>query len=144
MNATIQQMIQTITNMSNDVNEGVESPFVALALLKELDVELKEAIKFTTKVAVEEAQHYDKTFVDGEHTFTKVNGRRVFNFKEIPDWVEQKKTLSEIETKHKQAFNQYEKGLRMVDENGEIVQPALCTFTNDTISVKLYSNQSTK
>lgn len=142
MNNTIAQIINTIGKMSNDVNDGIESPYEALAHLKELDVELKQALKFITQVAVEEAKYEDKTFNKGEHTFTKVNGRRIFNFKEIPSWIEAKEQLTEIETKHKGAYSQYEKGIRSVNEDGELLELPKVTYTSDTISVKLYSNKN--
>ena|SRR5690606_17629310 len=51
----------------------------------------------------------------------KVNGRKTFSFKNIPEISELEKSKKDLETKYKQAFEGYQKGVvQTINENGEV------------------------
>ena len=54
-------------------------------------------------------------------TFKEVNGRTMFSYKEIPQWKQAKKDLSEIESLYKTAFQQKLKGMQTVTNDGELI-----------------------
>ncbi len=137
----MKQLTHTIIKICKCVEDGTESPFEALANFKRLEKELKDAIKFTNEYAVAEAEKYnDKTFNQGDHQFTLVSGRRSFSFKNIVEWADQKKELSEIELKYKTAFASYEKGLTLINDDAEVMQMPEVTYSKDVLSVKIDYN----
>lgn len=137
----MKQLEQTIIKISKCVEEGTESPFEALANFKRFEKVLKDAIKFVNEYAVTEAEKYnDKTFNQGDHQFTLVKGRRSFSFKNIDEWADQKKQLSEIEQKYKTAFASYEKGLTLINDDAEVMQMPEVTYSKDVLSVKIDFN----
>jgi len=133
-------MIRTISAMAEDVENGNESPFEALANLKTLEKDLKDAISYVMEFAVAEGSKYEKTFIKGDHQFTLVNGRRNFNFKNIKNWSDKKAELKAIEDLHKTAWQQYQNGINAITQDGEILQMPEVTYSKDSISVKLFSN----
>ena len=67
MNQTINNLISAVSRMCEDVEKGEESPLEALANLKELESNMKDAIKFVMEYAVDEATKYEKTFNLKDH-----------------------------------------------------------------------------
>ena len=93
------------------------------------------------EVAIHESRFEDKSFSKGDHIFTKVSGRAIYNFKKLADWKHAKDNLTEIETKYKTAFRNYSNGLTNVTEDGEVLQLPEVKHTSDTISIKLNANK---
>lgn len=144
MNGNIESMIRQIGAMAQDVEDGNESPFEALANLKNLESNLKEALKFIMDFAVHEGSKYEKTFIQGDHQFTYMNGRRTYNFKGIKEWADKKAELKLIEDKYKQAWMQKENGLMSVNTDGEVLELPEVTYSKDVLSVKLFANLISK
>lgn len=140
-NSTINSMIDTICKMVENVEEGTESPFEAIAYLKELSTIISASQKQVMEVAIHESRFEDKSFSKGDHIFTKVSGRAIYNFKKLADWKLAKDNLTEIETKYKTAFRNYSNGLTNVTEDGEVLQLPEVKHTSDTISIKLNANK---
>lgn len=140
-NSTINSMIDTIAKMCENTDDGKQSPFEALGYLKELDNTIKEALKYVMKVAIDEAKYEDKTFINGLHQFTKVNGRAIYNFKNIKEWSDIKSNLKEVEDKYKTAFRNYSNGIQNVTNDGEVLDLPEVKYTADTLSVKLNANE---
>jgi len=145
MNGNIESMIRQIGAMAQDVEDGNESPFEALANLKNLESNLKEALKFIMEFAVHEGSKYEKTFIQGDHQFTYMNGRRTFNFKNLQEWSDKKAELKLIEDKYKTAWQQKEsRGILSVSEDGEVLELPEVTYSKDVLSVKLFANLISK
>lgn len=140
-NLKINSMIDTICKMVENVEEGTESPFEAIAYLKELNTIILESQKQIMDVVIHESRYEDKTFSKGDHVFTKVSGRAIYNFKKLSDWKQAKDNLTQIETKYKTAFRNYSNGLTNVTDDGEVLQMPEVKHTNDTISIKLNANK---
>lgn len=59
------------------------------------------------------------------------NGRAMYNFKHIPEWVDLQRQIKEVENRSKIALSNM-----IIDENtGEVVAPAIVTYSKDTIKV---------
>ena len=65
-------------------------------------------------------------------------GRRSYDFSEIPAWVSEKAKITDIEEKHKSAANMWaSKGLNLFDEvTGEIIQPAAIKYSKPILTKK--------
>jgi hypothetical protein len=130
-------MINTIDNIIKDVADGHKEALKAYAELKQIELNLKEAIADVYEQAIEEARnHGEKKFETYGYTFEVRNGRATYNYSNITDWVESKQFIKELEESHKSALLLKEKGQIMVDENGEAVQPAKVTYSKDSIVVR--------
>ena len=119
-----------------DTEEGNEDPFKAMAILKELESDIKKSIKQIQPIVVEEAAKYDKTF---EHKGLKIEqrvGRRVWNFKGVEEWVNYDNFKKQCEDRLKAAYSAHEKGMNMADEEGEIIPLPECTFAADVVVIK--------
>ena len=54
--------------------------------------------------------------------FTVVNGRKTYNFKEIPEWNEATAKVKEVEKQAKLAFDMFQStGSRPITEDGELI-----------------------
>jgi len=91
-------------------------------------------------VALHESQYEDKTFSKGEHQFTKMSGRSLWNFKKLKDWSESKAKLKSIEEGYKSAFRNYQQGLTIITSDGEVLELPEVTYTRDTLSIKMNAN----
>lgn len=76
----------------------------------------------------------------------KVNGRKTFSFKNIAEISELEKSKKELETKYKQAFEGYQKGIVQtttennqtfwIDENGELKPFPSVSYSSSYITIK--------
>ena len=126
-----------------DTENGVESPFKAMAILNELAEEIKQCQKQIKPIVVLEAEKYDKTFEKDGFKMERRNGRRTFNYKTIPDWVQKEKEKKEIEDTAKEMYSLYEKGKLVVDpDTGEMPPLPECKYSEDVVVIKSISGES--
>ena len=128
-----------------DVLDGNESGLKALAILKELDKDVKEMIKQVEPVAIEEAAKYaEKSFEFQEWKFEKRNGAKRYDFKHIHKWNEAKQKVTEIETEAKQAYAAYENNILTATQEGEEIELPKVTYSKDSIVIKEREGQLKK
>lgn len=140
MNQTINNLISAVSRMCEDVEKGEESPLEALANLKELESNMKDAIKFVMEYAVDEATKYEKTFNLKDHQFTLVNGRRTFSFKNIQEWDTINKQKKSCEDKYKQLWMSAQNGVTCITDDGEVIELPKVTYSSASVSVKVNHN----
>jgi hypothetical protein len=89
------------------------------------------------EIALKEAEKYsEKTF---EHKGVKVekrNGSKLWNFKGIQEWNELNEQRKSKEELYKSAYDNYSKGVQMVDENGEQIPIPVVTYGKDVLVLK--------
>lgn len=119
-----------------DTQEGKMNALDAFADLKALIAEATDALKEVEPLAMTEAYKYDKTFEHRGLKFTRTDGRRLYNYKNIPEWVEQEAKLKAIEQEAKDAAEQLAKGNILAGDDGVVKQAAIVTITKSTLSVK--------
>jgi hypothetical protein len=128
--------LEQIGELTQNVVDGVESPFKALGMLKDIKDYINKAYDQVAEVAVADAENYENTFeVDG-FKFEKRKGSKRFDFKNIEEIVNAKNQVKELEAKYKQAFSSYEKGLQPVTEDGEVLELPRVTYGKDVLIVK--------
>ena len=127
-----------LSQLVQDVIDGNESGLVALAVLKEEKALIDKYIKEVEPTALEEAESYgEKKFTHKDLEVERREGRRMFNFKVIPEWNSAKADLTAIEEKAKIAYSNYEKGAVMADKgSGEVIALPEVTYSKESLIIK--------
>lgn len=120
-----------------NVDLGFTSSLEAFAVFKELEKRFNDAKKQIDTLAYNESEKYDKTFKIGNYQFTRVEGRKQFDFKHIEEWKIAKDNLAEIESKYKSVYENQQKGLSSFNEStGEVLDVPVVTFSKSSLAVK--------
>jgi hypothetical protein len=120
-----------------NVDLGFTSSLEAFAVFKELEKRFNDAKKQIDTLAYNESEKYDKTFKIGNYQFTRVDGRKQFDFKHIEEWKIAKDNLAEIESKYKSVYENQQKGLSSFnDQTGEVLDVPVVTFSKSSLAVK--------
>jgi len=128
---------ETIDNIIHAIELGYVNPLDAFAVFKDLEKRFNDAKKQIDTLAYNEAEKYDKTFKIGQYQFTRVEGRKQFDFKHIEEWKIAKDNLSEIESKYKSVYENQKNNISSFDETtGEILDVPVVTFSKASLSVK--------
>ena len=130
-------MIKEATKILVDIEDGNISPVVGYAKLKKMKDFLDKCVKEAYPAAMEEAEKQPKIFSEDGFNFERRNGRRIFNYKNITEWLRAEADKKAIEDKAKKAYALYEKGSRPVDaDTGEILPLPSVKYTDDVLIVK--------
>jgi len=128
---------ETIDNIIHAIELGYVNPLDAFAVFKELEKRFNEAKKQIDELAYNESEKYDKTFKIGSYQFTRVEGRKQFDFKNIDEWKIAKENLVQIENKYKSVYENNKNGISSLNEQtGEVLQTPIVTFSKSSLSVK--------
>lgn len=120
-----------------DVEDGVENPFKAKAILEELQKEVKECLDQIKPIVIDEASKYSSGDEVQGFKIEKRNGKKTYNFKGIKEWEDANKTKLEVEDIYKQYYSLYEKGKLVADgDTGEIPQLPEVKYSDEVIVVK--------
>jgi hypothetical protein len=126
------------SELVQQVLDGYESPLQALAILKEEKEHVEKCIKEIEDVALDEAQKQGaKSFQYKNWSFELRNGRRIFDFKHIPEWVERQQSLKEVEERAKHAFMaKTQSNVIAVTADGEVIDLPKVSYTKDVLVIK--------
>ncbi len=80
------------------------------------------------------ANEYQNTYKGVDFEFR--SGRRMFNYKGIPEWEEAKSKLKFVEDKYKAAWNNVSNGLMAVSEDGEELSLPDVTYGSKSVVIK--------
>jgi hypothetical protein len=129
--------METLEQLLQDVKNGNESALKAYAILKKTEDSIKTMIDEVKEQALQEAaQHSEKTFSDHGYIFEKRNGSARYSFKHIEEWNNLKEEIKQLETRSKQAYSSYQKGMLSATTDGEEIELPVVTFTSDVLIVK--------
>lgn len=130
----IKEITNTITSVVDSVKNGILDPLDAFAVFRELEKKFNEAKKEIDELAISEAEKYDKTFQRGSIQFTRVDGRKTYDFSNIQEWVKAKEHLTKIEAKYKQVANT---DFSVLDEStGEILEKPIIKISKSSLAIK--------
>lgn len=105
------------------------------AQLEEQLKEVKGVMDEMREQAAREVKEYEYNY--GGMTWEFRNGRRVWDFKGVPEWAELEQQRKKVEAKLRGAFEARERGQTIVDEvTGEIVPLPGVKFTKDVLILK--------
>ena len=117
------------SQLVQDALDGNESALKAYAILKDQLALFKGYVEQVEPAAADEAANWDeKTFKHRGFSFTKKVGGKMWDFKSIPEWVELKAKLDNVQAKAKLAYSSYDKGLMAISKDGEVQDLPIVTF----------------
>ena len=133
-----QQTLAYIDSIAEEVEQGRKHALEEWRVLDLMEKGLKEAKKRVKPHALYEASQQDeKTFEHNGCKFERRTGRSNWNYKSMPDWVEKKAELTEIEKEGKARYALYQKGKLAIDEEtGESMPVPTVTYSDDSLIVK--------
>jgi hypothetical protein len=119
-----------------DVLDGNQDPLEAFGLLKRLQDNIDRCIAEIKPDALSEAEKdKNKTYPLFKTEFR--NGKRTWDFDTVPLIVDMENKLKAIKAVYKSAYEQSQKGMQTVDQDGVLLDLPTCKHGEDTISVKL-------
>jgi hypothetical protein len=128
---------ETIDNIIHAIELGYVNPLDAFAVFKELEKRFNEAKKQIDELAYNESEKYDKTFKIGSYQFTRVEGRKQFDFSNISEWNEAKENLKQIENKYRSVYENQKNNISSLNEQtGEVLEVPIVTFSKSSLAVK--------
>lgn len=142
-------MIENIDfdQMAQDVIDGNESPIRGLGIIDQAIKHLKqlrEEVFFPA--ALDVAMQNDKQFYSDGFNVERRNGRRIYDYTNIPEWVEARRSELKkvdkrklVESKYKrlgEAYGGFNNKLQVADENGEIMVIPLVSHAKDSLILK--------
>lgn len=134
---SIEGIINYLADLVESVENGNSDSIVTLAKLNNAEKVLKECKAAVYAYAREEAENYpQKIFKHKGVDVEKRRGRKVYSFKHIPEWLEATQAVKDKESRYKAAYDAYQKGITMSDENGEVVPVPEVNYTDDVLVLK--------
>lgn len=135
------EALSQIELIAEDANRGEIKALQAYEMLKDIEQFVKQQIDRVKPAALEEVEQLAEEYgaKEFEHNGYKVrytDGRAMYSFKHIPEWVEANDALKALEAKHKQAYANMNKNMHAVSEDGEVITPAKVSYSKPSISVK--------
>lgn len=130
---------QQYADLIQEVEDGYGDPLALYAELKYLATFFADAAKQIEPLAIDAASRYnEKTFQYQGFQFTRKEGSTIYSFANVPQWVGLKKQLEHIEKLAKQAARAsvLTGGGHVVDENGEVIEPAESKTGKSSLSIK--------
>ena len=127
-------IIETINTTLYNAIQGNISPFDTYIGLKEVENALNDAINALKEAAMDEAIRYNGQQHRGyEIKVGSVGGR--YSYDHIPEYIQLKEQLKQMEGNYQDAFKQYEKGLQLVTDDGELIPAA--NYKPNAVSIQL-------
>jgi hypothetical protein len=127
-------IIETINQTLYNALQGNISAFDTYIDFKEIESALNDAISNLKDAAMDEAMRYNNQQHRGYAIkVASVGGR--YSYDHIPEYLELKEQLKAMEGNYQDAYKQYEKGLQLVTEDGELMP--IANYKPNAISIQL-------
>ena len=120
-----------IANKLTDVENGNSEAILLFAELDGLEKLIKAAKAQIKDEALDEATEYGKSFELKGYSFELRSGRRNYDFKHIPKWVELNNSRKQLEELSKKAEE-----TEIYDADGERIEPPVVTYSSDSLIIK--------
>jgi len=127
--------ISKLANMMIEVEGGERCPLAFHIHLKEMAEAIKEFQDQVKPLALTEASKWHGQVYLG-YEITKKAGRGRYNYDHIPETIELKNQVKELEKQAQYAYKTTTQGL-LISADGELITPAQYIQNDDTIQIKL-------
>lgn len=125
---------QQLSNTVQEVLDGNFSALEAFATMKHLADHLALCMETIKPTAIEEAKKYEKgSSYHGYKLSVNPNAGARWDYSHIGEWKAAKEKLSEIEERAKIAYQQSQKGVMSVANDGEVIEMARYKGGKETI-----------
>jgi hypothetical protein len=127
--------ISKLANMMIEVEGGERCPLAFHIHLKEMAEAIKEFQDQVKPLALTEASKWHGQVYLGYEITKKAGGGR-YNYDHIPEIIELKNQVKELEKQAQYAYKTTTQGL-LISADGELITPAQYIQNDDTIQIKL-------
>ena len=127
--------ISKLANMMIEVEGGERCPLSFHIHLKEMAEAIKELQDQVKPLALSEASKWHGQVYLGYEITKKAGGGR-YNYDHIPEIIELKNQVKELEKQAQYAYKTTTQGL-LISADGELITPAQYIQNDDTIQIKL-------
>ena len=127
--------ISKLANMMIEVEGGERCPLAFHIHLKEMAEAIKELQDQVKPLALVEASKWHGQVYCGYEIIKKAGGGR-YNYDHIPEIIELKNQVKELEKQAQYAYKTTTQGL-LISADGELITPAQYIQNDDTIQIKL-------
>ena len=127
--------ISKLANMMIEVEGGERCPLAFHIHLKEMAEAIKELQDQDKPLALTEASKWHGQVYLGYEITKKAGGGR-YNYDHIPEIIELKNQVKELEKQAQYAYKTTTQGL-LISADGELITPAQYIQNDDTIQIKL-------
>lgn len=128
----MQNIIQQLSNTIQAVHDGEVSALEVWANIKELSDHIAKCKAEIESAVLQEAAKCKGEVHYGYAIEVRPSAGR-WSFDAIPEWKQAKDSLAKIEEAAKASFKAYEKGIRSVNDDGELITPAVYVPGKDTV-----------
>jgi len=128
----MEQINRIIAEAVQSVIDGESNPLEVWGLLKDIDAMVAKAKAEIEPGVIAEGRKYHGQTWNGWGIEVRPSAGR-WDFSNNPDWNRAKDAIKEIEEAAKSAYKEWEKGRRMVSEDGEVITPAEYKAGKETV-----------
>ena len=128
----MEQINRIIAEAVQSVIDGESNPLEVLGLLKDVEAMIAKAKAEIEPGVIAEARKYHGQTWQGWGIEVRPSAGR-WDFSNNPEWVRLRDAIKEVEDAGKAAHKEYEKGRRMVSEDGEVITPAEYKAGKETV-----------
>ena len=135
-NQSVKELIEDyLTHHHKSVIDGRTNALDLKIFIKETKDLMSEIEKDIEEIVQEEAQKWHKQSYSG-YDIEYSEGRRILDYKHIPEWQEAKQKLLEVEDKCKAALESGKRNLMAVNEYGLVIEAAKEKFSKPIVKMK--------
>ena len=131
----MEQIKQMIAQRVADALEGNVNPLDVFIGLRSIEEDVKLGFDMIRDSAMAEAEKFKGQEYNGFLVNIQSSGR--YSYDHIPEYVELKNKLKDMEKRYQESFKLSERMIAMVDDNGEQIPPASYKATSPAIQLKL-------
>ena len=128
----MEQINRIIAEAVQSVIDGESNPLEVWGLLKDVEPMIAKAKAEIEPGVIAEARKYHGQTWQGWGIEVRPSAGR-WDFSNNPEWVRLRDAIKEVEDAGKAAHKEYEKGRRMVSEDGEVIMPAEYKAGKETV-----------
>lgn len=131
----MEQVKQIIAQRVADALDGNVNPLDVFMELRSIEDDIKFGFDMIRESAMAEAEKFKGQEYNGYLVNVQSSGR--YSYDHIPEYVELKNQLKEMEKRYQESYKLSERMIAMVDDNGEQIPPASYKSTAPAIQLKL-------
>lgn len=130
----MEQIKNFIAKRVADALDGNGNPLDVFIELRDLENDISFGFDLIREAAMAEAEKYKGQEYRGFIVNIQSSGR--YTYDHIPEYVQLKNQLKELEKRYQESFKLSERMIAMVDDNGEQIPPASYKSTSPAIQLK--------
>ena len=132
------KIIETLSILTQSVIDGNADALETYIHIKQIEKKLSDSLKEVEPMAYEMASRWhENTFKYKGAEIQKKNAAGKYDYSNIKQYLTAKEKIKHIEELAKRASEMAKTGNTVVDENGEIVEPAIYSEGKGIISVRI-------